>query len=110
MCHSFFGITSGRDRGEIALTVGISNNFDSRNERQSLWREVAVLSLMRVGIVDSDSGNVDQDLICRGHWICDLTILHDIWPAELVNLNSSHCATICRLERKWAKSGEKRAL
>jgi hypothetical protein len=60
------------------------------DERQLARREVGVLGLVGVGVVDADALDVDEDLAGPGHRIGQLDRREHLGSAELGHLHCTH--------------------
>ena len=91
MRDGLLGVPTGADQGDhAAAVVGVTDDLTARDQRELRLGEVAVLDLMRVGVVDAGAIDSDQDLAVTGDRLRDVADLQDLGSAELGDLNRSH--------------------
>ena len=87
------GVAPSSDQRRNALAVGRrAADLAAGNHRQGLLGQVVVVGRVRVGEVDPRAGDIDQDLAIGRLGVGQIDMLHDLGPAEFLDLNSLHRA------------------
>jgi hypothetical protein len=91
------GVTAAPEQADHPGTaVGAAHELRTRDQRQLLRREVAVLRLVRVGVVDAGRADGEQLLAVPRLRVGQVDDVEDLRPAEAGDLHGSHPMTLGR--------------
>ena len=91
ICCCALGVAAAGDQGDNPATIcRRTDDFAARHDRQRRRRQVGVLGLVSVGVVDSRAADVDQQLTVFEYGLGHVSESEDLGSTELGDLNGSH--------------------
>ena len=86
--------TAREERDDTGAVRRPADDLGTGHEREHLARQVAVLRLVRVGVVDAGSGDVQHHETIALDGIGELHQLQDLGSAEASDLHGTHPSTL----------------
>src|SRR4051812_45463862 len=94
-CQRLLGVAADTDEGRYPSTIGRpAGDLAPRYDGKLRARQVGVVRLVRVGVVDAGGGDIDQLEPVGGCRIGKLDELEDLGTAELFDLDRVHSWTL----------------